>query len=96
MSLPLSESLLTLSDAAKELPSRPNIATVFRWVSHGCRGVRLEVVKLGGKTLTSREALQRFADRLSGGEPTPPSAKQQADRERRVATARAELRSRGV
>lgn len=96
MSLPLTESLLTLSEAARELPNRPHLATLFRWVNPGCRGVRLEVVKLGGKTLTSREALQRFADRLSGGEPAPMSPKQQADRTARVAKARAELRARGV
>jgi hypothetical protein len=35
--------------------------------------VRLEAVRLGGRWLTSREALQRFADRLTVVETACPS-----------------------
>jgi hypothetical protein len=65
-----SESLLTLGQAAQRLPRRRrgrpvNISTVFRWIAHGIRGVRLEGIRVGGAIHTSEEALQRFADRLT-------------------------------
>ena len=56
------EQLLTLTQATKELPGRPNVATLWRWRTSGCRGVRLETVMVGGKRMVSREALQRFVE----------------------------------
>ena len=41
-------------------------ATLWRWSSHGLRGVRLETVRVGGTTCTSTEALSRFFARLAG------------------------------
>lgn len=71
----LSETLLTLHDAARLLPSnragkRVNFATVWRWVLKGVNTlegnrVRLEAVRVGGRWLTSREALDRFAASLT-------------------------------
>lgn len=68
-----SETLLTLSQAARILPSsrlgRPvTLSCVLRWVLRGLKVpggnvVRLEAIRLGGKWITSQEALQRFADR---------------------------------
>ena len=54
------EELLFMTVAAKSLPSRPNVATLWRWRTAGCRGVRLETVLIGGRRMTSREALARF------------------------------------
>jgi hypothetical protein len=54
------ETVITLTEAPKTLPSRPSLATLFRWGSRGCRGVVLETVLLGGRRATSREALDRF------------------------------------
>ena len=64
------ETLIPLSEAPKHLPPRPNgkrvhISACYRWISRGVRGVHLESIKIGGSTYTSKEALQRFADRLS-------------------------------
>lgn len=74
----LNESLLTLHDAAQLLPSnragkRVNFATVWRWVLRGVRAgdgqlVRLDAARVGGRWLTSKEALERFAAAL-----TPPT-----------------------
>jgi hypothetical protein len=66
------EQLLTLVEAARRLPSRRcgkrvHSATVYRWISRGIRGVRLESIRVGGSTYTSAEAIQRFAHKLSGG-----------------------------
>jgi len=68
------EDLLTFSQACSYLPRRRRgrkaaTSTIWRWATRGLRGVKLEVIRLGGQSYTSREALQRFADRLSGGEP---------------------------
>ncbi|MFT3686359.1 MAG: DUF1580 domain-containing protein [Phycisphaerales bacterium] len=65
------ETLLTLADVPARLPKRPggkklHISAVYRWIRGGISGVVLEAVKIGGTTYTSIEALQRFAQRLSG------------------------------
>jgi hypothetical protein len=91
-----SETTLSLKQAARLLPpgrgDRPvTLSCVLRWVLRGARGplgdlVRLEAVRLGGRWITSREALQRFTDALTpdltGGQSRPaprtPGRRQQA------------------
>src|SRR5947209_2490630 len=56
-----SEDLLTLSQAADELPRRrrgrkTHVSTLYRWATAGCRGERLETVQIGATRCTSREA----------------------------------------
>jgi hypothetical protein len=63
-----------------------NISTPFRWATKGLKGpdgqlVHLEVIRHGGKLLTSLEALARFAERLTpdyaaDATPAPPTAGQ--------------------
>lgn len=74
-----SESILTFADAARELPTRNgkrvSVSTIWRWAMKGCAGVRLESFQYGGSLATSREALQRFFDRVTAArrhDPTPP------------------------
>jgi hypothetical protein len=64
------EDVIPLGQVPADIPSRQpgkrvNVSTVWRWAMHGCRGVRLETVVIGGGRFTSREAIQRFAERLS-------------------------------
>ena len=64
------EDLITLQQAAALLPQRrrgrkTHVATLYRWTSKGCRGVKLEFVQIGGTRCTSREALGRFFERLT-------------------------------
>ncbi len=64
------ESLLTLAQAADELPRRrrgrkTHVSTLFRWSTAGCKGIVLETIQIGGTRCTTREALQRFYERLS-------------------------------
>lgn len=65
----LTESTLSLSQAACELPKlggrKLHASSLWRWARKGVRGVKLEYVRLGGRILTSREALARFAQRLA-------------------------------
>jgi len=71
----LDESLITIHEAAALLPNnraggRVNFSTVWRWIMRGIATAeghrhKLEAIRLGGRWLTSREALQRFAERLT-------------------------------
>ncbi len=104
----LSETLISLSDAARRLPPgrgrRPvSFSCVLRWITTGVPGpdgqrVRLEGVRVGGRWLTSEEALARWAERLT---PTPddgPVAPPRTVRQRRRASDRAaeELEQAGI
>ena len=59
-----SENVLTFSDLAKALPmvsgKRIHQSTIWRWALKGCRGVRLETMKLGARYLSSLEAVERY------------------------------------
>ena len=63
------ETLITLADATKLLPSvngkRINISTLWRWCRKGLRGVTLEYTRVGAKIITSSEALHRFFTALA-------------------------------
>lgn len=65
----LRESLLTLKQAAAAVPPyrgrKTHVSTIFRWIVHGIGGVRLEAARYGARWVTSREALERFAQRLT-------------------------------
>ena len=62
---PSTETLVSLTDAAKHCPGRPNVTTVWRWRNRGVRGVKLETVLSGGRRFTSLEAIRRFQDRVT-------------------------------
>ena len=64
------EKLIRVQDVPRLLPprhtgKRVHISAVYRWIQRGVQGVRLESIRIGGTTYTSKEALQRFADRRS-------------------------------
>ena len=40
-------------------------STAFRWANPGVRGIRLEVLRIGGTLCTTVPALQRFFERLT-------------------------------
>ncbi len=62
----LTEKMLSLKDATKYIPTRPHIATVWRWATRGTRGVKLETILVGSQRFTTKEAIGRFLDRLNG------------------------------
>jgi hypothetical protein len=64
------EILIPFTQAVDELPRRrrgrkTHVSTLYRWATVGCRGVILETIQVGATRCTSREALQRFFERLS-------------------------------
>ncbi len=62
---PKCEHLCRLTAVPSALPSRPHLATVWRWGLHGVRGVKLETLLIGGVRYTSDEAVARFISRLN-------------------------------
>lgn len=69
----ISEDVRPLSDWAPRLPRRRqgrpvNPATLYRWANQGLNGVRLEVIRIGGTTCTSKSALQAFFNALTAVE----------------------------
>lgn len=93
---PTREELVTLAQATKcrlwpsrRRGKRPHVATLHRWASAGCSGVRLETVSVGATRCTSREAIVRFLEGVtrarSGGEvPVPQSRRANTARARAV------------
>ncbi len=61
----LNETLVSFVDAGDFVPGKPHAGQVYRWASRGLRGVKLEWVQVGGRRYTSREALNRFFERLT-------------------------------
>jgi hypothetical protein len=88
------EQLVPLQEVPRLLPPRPSgkrvhVSAVYRWAQRGVGGLRLEAVRVGGTTYTSREALQRFArtprdDVPPPGPPDPGRERQIQDAARRV------------
>lgn len=58
-----SETLLTLSDALRRLPTKPSPATAWRWKNKGVNGVKLPAIRCGGRWITSVEAMAEFVRR---------------------------------
>lgn len=56
----LAEELVPVTRAGQFCPSRPDPSTVCRWALKGARGIKLESIRVGGKVMTSKEAVQRF------------------------------------
>lgn len=90
------EAPIPLAEAAKIVPpgragKKTHLSTLLRWIVHGAKDpagnlIKLEALRLGGRWMTSREALQRFAERLTppldavprAEAPRPPSARSKA------------------
>ena len=74
------ERLLTLQQAAKLIPGRPgksiHFSSIYRWAGTGISGVVLETVQVGGKKMTSVEALQRFIEASTAATPCPAGDRQ--------------------
>ncbi len=61
MAISLNDELLPLKDAPSVLPWRSHHSTVWRWVTCGVRGIRLETISIGSRRFTSRSRSNRSA-----------------------------------
>jgi hypothetical protein len=94
------ETPLPLAAAAKLVPpgrsgKRTHLSTILRWIMRGARSpsgevVRLEAVRLGSRWVTSRQALQRFSERLTPRlDGVPPHSPRRTPTQRQRASERA-------
>lgn len=102
------ETPIPLAQAAKFIPParqgrKTHLSTLLRWITHGARNpageiVRLEAIRLGNRWMTSRAALQRFAERLTPAvdTPAPPAPRTPKARERASERAARELEKIGI
>ncbi len=95
-----SETIIPLGEVPSRLPpgrsGKPlTFSAVWRWALKGVKTpqgvVKLETVKVGGRLLTSEQALQRFAERQSGwlGDSAPARALPRTPGKRQRASERA-------
>ncbi len=62
----VNERLLPLVEVIEQATGqRVNLSTALRWCQQGVGGIRLESWKLGGRRLTSAEAVGRFLERTT-------------------------------
>lgn len=61
----LAEDLKQFKEVPPMLQKRVNVSTVWRWANRGVKGVKLETVSVGGKKLTSTQAVTRFLERIA-------------------------------
>ena len=64
------ETKLSLAQAARLVPptrqdKQVHVSTIVRWILRGVRGVQLEAVRVGGRWVTTHEALERFSAALT-------------------------------
>jgi hypothetical protein len=95
-----SDDTLTLAAACRLLPrgrngAKPHLSTILRWILQGAKApngerVRLEACRLGGRWLTSKDAIQRFCNRLTPQLDTPAAPAPRSPGQRRHAAERAE------
>src|SRR5262245_6699444 len=94
------EQLLDLAEVARSLPvngRKPHLTTVWRWTTKGCRPrgggerVRLETIRLGSRTVTTREAFERFLAALkpAGDDGATLHVEPRSPRQRQTASERA-------
>jgi excisionase family DNA binding protein len=95
------EKLLTLQQAADLMPvsrggSKVHFVTIWRWI----RDRKLEGIRVGGRWLTSLEAIQRAAERETlralGELPAPEMPVQTTGRKRALARAEREAEAIGI
>lgn len=93
------ERCISINEAPKHFPGRPNVSSIYRWFGKGIRGARLETIVVGGQRFTSIEAIQRFirattANSPGASAPVPrPTSRQ---REAAIRKAERELERAGI
>jgi hypothetical protein len=93
------EAPIPLAEVAKFVPparrgKRTHLSTLLRWILRGARSpsgeiVHLEAIRMGNRWMTSREALQRFAERLTPRLDVPATPAPRSPKQRQRASERA-------
>lgn len=102
-----SEAALSLAQAAKLIPptrqGKPvHVSTLVRWILHGVRGIKLEAARIGGRWVTSHEAIERFSVALTAqhapasGQGEPATSKRSGEDRRKQERVEQELAAMGL
>lgn len=51
---------ITFTEAAQQIKSRPHVSTFYRWRTRGVNGIKLETVRIGGRRMLTKSALDKF------------------------------------
>ena len=91
------ESLIPVNEIPSHVPGRIHLATGWRWIQRGCRGVKLETVLVGGRRYCSREAIHRFIEATTAAaDGDDHSAMPSNQRQRDIDRARRECKLAGI
>ena len=91
---PISDYLISLSQATRSLPTRPSPACMWRWYRKGVNGIRLETVVVGGRRYTTKAAWTEFVRRTTAAANREPPKKEDAPE--RTASTRRKLKDAGL
>lgn len=85
------ETLIPFNSARSAFPGRPNVTlqTLHRWRLTGVGGNTLETILIGGRRMTSREAIDRFVGarnpvQQTEAVPSPMQRRKQAETANRI------------
>ena len=92
-----SETIIKLGEACRLVPPDGiSDATMARWIQKGVKGVKLETLLIGGRRVTSKEALCRFIDAQNSDDTPAHAAITPAQRRRQSEAARQALQEAGI
>jgi hypothetical protein len=92
----VNESLVSIPEASRLIPGRPHLATIYRWMARGVRGIKLETCLIGGRRFTSQEKVQLFVEHLTAAAAeTPRHSRTVKQRTRAAELANSELAKAG-
>jgi len=89
------DEVMPLSQAAGYFPVRPSLRTLWRWHHRGVRGIKLETALVGGRRVTSREAVRQFLGAINAPA-SRMAAPVSARRQREADAAERELAQEGI
>ena len=104
---------LTLAEAARRLSRSTNgrrmhVSTIWRWCRKGCKGIKLQYLRVGRTIMVSESALHKFFSELTRADSAHQSARntspkrkprrrnQSVTRQREIESANAVLRRAGI
>ena len=67
------DDCLTLAQAARTAPGKPSPATIWRWITKGCNGVKLQALRFGDRWFTTYAWLEDFGRRVAKASKTRPT-----------------------
>jgi Protein of unknown function (DUF1580) len=73
------DELFPINKAEKLFPSRPALATRWRWINKGVRGVKLSTIRVGGRVFVTEQMVRAFLAELNNPNRGSPTSKSEED-----------------